>query len=104
MIIFPAIDLYEKKAVRLEKGDYNKMTVYSNDPESLAYEFAQSGAQFLHTVDLEGAKNGTTPNLSVVSSIEICAPLPDRLFSDCTFLVFTIHVTLYGVSFSTSTV
>ena len=69
MYIFPAIDLYEGKAVRLEKGDYNKMTVYSNNPLDLAYQFADAGAEFLHTVDLEGAKEGTTPNLSVVSEL-----------------------------------
>ena len=69
MIIFPAIDLYEGKAVRLEKGDYNKMTVYSNNPVDLGYRFAECGAEYLHTVDLEGAKDGTTPNLSVVAEL-----------------------------------
>ncbi|MBQ7835781.1 MAG: 1-(5-phosphoribosyl)-5-[Clostridia bacterium] len=69
MYIFPAIDLYEGKAVRLEKGDYNKMTVFSNNPLDLGYQFADAGAQFLHAVDLEGAKEGTTPNLSVVASL-----------------------------------
>ena len=69
MYIFPAIDLYEGKAVRLEKGDYNKMTVYSSNPLDLGYRFADAGAEFLHTVDLEGAKAGTTPNLSVVAEL-----------------------------------
>ncbi|MBR6650402.1 MAG: 1-(5-phosphoribosyl)-5-[Clostridia bacterium] len=69
MYIFPAIDLYGGKAVRLQRGDYNKMTVYSDDPVELGYMFADAGAQFLHTVDLEGAKDGTTPNLSVVAEL-----------------------------------
>ena len=69
MYIFPAIDLYEGKAVRLQRGDYNKMTVYSNNPLDLGYRFADAGAKFLHTVDLEGAKDGTTPNLCVVSEL-----------------------------------
>lgn len=69
MNIFPAIDLYEGKAVRLQRGDYNKMTIYSHDPVELGYMFAEAGAQFLHTVDLEGAKDGTTPNLPVVSEL-----------------------------------
>ena len=69
MFIFPAIDLYDKKAVRLERGDYNKMTVYSSNPVDLGYEFKDAGAEFLHTVDLEGAKDGTTPNLSVVADL-----------------------------------
>lgn len=69
MRIFPAIDLYNGKAVRLLKGDYNQMTVYSDKPEEIVDDFMQSGAEFLHLVDLEGAKYGTTPNLDVVKRI-----------------------------------
>jgi len=69
MKIFPAIDLYEKKAVRLLKGDYNNMTVYSDDPLSVAKEFERLGAEYIHLVDLEGAKLGTTPNIDVVAAI-----------------------------------
>ena len=69
MYIFPAIDLYEGKAVRLYKGDYAQMTVYSDDPVSVARDFAAQGARFIHLVDLEGAKNGTTPNLETVRAI-----------------------------------
>ncbi len=69
MLIFPAIDLYEKKAVRLLKGDYANMTVYSDSPATVACDFAKSGAKWIHVVDLEGAKFGTTPNLDVVRSI-----------------------------------
>ena len=69
MIIIPAIDLYEKKAVRLYKGDYADMTVYSDDPVSVAFDFKNKGAAHIHTVDLEGARDGTTPNISVISEI-----------------------------------
>ncbi len=69
MIILPAIDLYEKKVVRLYKGDYANMTVYSDDPLSVAKDFEASGAEWIHTVDLEGARDGTTPNLDVVAAI-----------------------------------
>ena len=69
MYIFPAIDLYDKKAVRLYKGDYNEMTVYSENPIEIALDFKASGAEFIHVVDLEGAKDGTTPNISVVEKI-----------------------------------
>lgn len=69
MKIFPAIDLYNGKAVRLFKGDYNQMTVYSENPLSIAKEFEKMGAEFLHLVDLEGAKFGSTPNIDVVKSI-----------------------------------
>ncbi len=69
MKIFPAIDLYDKKAVRLYKGDYAQMTVYSENPIEVARDFEKAGAEFIHMVDLEGAKNGTTPNLDVVKDI-----------------------------------
>ncbi len=69
MLIFPAIDLYGGKAVRLYKGDYAQMTVYSDDPLSVARDFEAKGAGCVHLVDLEGAKNGTTPNLDIVTSI-----------------------------------
>ncbi len=69
MFIFPAIDLYEGKAVRLYKGDYDQMTVYSDNPIEIARDFAAAGATKLHIVDLEGAKNGTTPNLELIREI-----------------------------------
>lgn len=69
MLIFPAIDLYSGKAVRLYKGDYEKMTVYSDQPLSVARDFKDKGAKWVHLVDLEGAKLGTTPNIEVVRAI-----------------------------------
>ena len=69
MIIFPAIDLYDKKAVRLLKGDYNNMTVYSDNPIKIARDFERQGAKHIHMVDLEGAKDGTTPNIDIVLQI-----------------------------------
>ena len=54
MNIFPAIDLYDKKAVRLYKGDYAQMTVYSDNPIEIARDFEAAGARFIHMVDLEG--------------------------------------------------
>lgn len=69
MKIFPAIDLFGGKAVRLYKGDYSKMTVYSDSPVSVALDFKSAGATNLHLVDLEGALNGTTDNLLVIEKI-----------------------------------
>lgn len=69
MIIYPAIDLYDGKAVRLYKGDYAQMTVYG-DPPSIAADFKASGATHIHLVDLEGAKNGDTPNMDTVCTIK----------------------------------
>ena len=69
MILFPAIDLFEKKAVRLYKGDYANMTVYSENPIEIAKDFESKGCTHIHMVDLEGAKDGTTPNLSIVEQV-----------------------------------
>lgn len=69
MIIFPAIDLYEGKAVRLLRGEYDKMTVYSNNPIEIARDFETQGATHIHMVDLEGAKNGETPNINIVEQV-----------------------------------
>ena len=69
MILFPAIDLYEGQAVRLYQGDYRQMTVYSPDPAALARKFVETGATHIHLVDLEGARDGTTPNLQLIRRI-----------------------------------
>ena len=70
MILYPAIDLYEGKAVRLFKGDYSQMTVYNNDPLAVAQDFQRCGATHIHLVDLQGARDGTTPNLETVQRIK----------------------------------
>ena len=75
MILLPAIDLYEKKAVRLLKGDYRQMTVYSDDPLAVAQDFVRQGAAHIHMVDLEGARDGTTPNLDIVREVAAQTPL-----------------------------
>ena len=70
MLIFPAIDLYEGKAVRLYKGDYAQKTVYGENPLDFAYDFEKEGATQIHLVDLEGAKSGGTPNFDVICGIK----------------------------------
>ena len=70
MIIFPAIDVVDGKAVRLLKGDYNKMTVYSENPVAVALDFKKAGATSIHLVDLEGAKSGDTPNLETIVAVK----------------------------------
>ena len=69
MILLPAIDLYAGKAVRLKKGDYAEMTVYREDPVTLAAEMEAQGAEWIHIVDLEGAKSGLAPNLPIAREI-----------------------------------
>lgn len=75
MVIYPAIDLYEGKAVRLFKGDYAQMTVYNENPVAVALDFKAAGAACIHLVDLEGAKSGQTPNLATVCAIKKAAGL-----------------------------
>lgn len=70
MLIFPAIDLYNGCAVRLLHGDYAQMTVYSENPLEVAADFAKCGAKWVHMVDLEGAKDGTTPHLPLVQQVK----------------------------------
>lgn len=69
MIILPAIDIIDGKAVRLYKGDYDQVTVYNDDPLEVAKDFERCGATHIHIVDLEGAKNGDTPNIQTVKRI-----------------------------------
>ncbi len=69
MILFPAIDLFGGQAVRLLKGDYQQMTVYSEHPEEVADAFASFGATHIHMVDLEGARSGEGPNRDLICKI-----------------------------------
>lgn len=69
MKIFPAIDLFGGKAVRLYKGDYAQMTIYSENPLEIALDFQSQGAKFMHLVDLEGAKTGSTNNLETIKKL-----------------------------------
>ena len=69
MKIFPAIDLFDGKAVRLYKGNYEEMTVYSENPLEIALDFKNSGAKFMHLVDLNGAKTGQTTNIETIKKL-----------------------------------
>jgi phosphoribosylformimino-5-aminoimidazole carboxamide ribotide isomerase len=66
VFIYPAIDLFAGKAVRLFKGDYAQMTVYSDNPVSVAKDFQEAGSRHIHLVDLEGAKSGIPENLATI--------------------------------------
>ena len=68
MKIFPAIDLLGGKAVRLKKGDYNEVTVYSECPPEMAKKFKEAGAEWIHVVDLDGARDGSTANFATVET------------------------------------
>jgi len=70
MILFPAIDLMDGKAVRLFQGDYEQMTVYAEDPALVARDFVACGADHIHIVDLAGARDGGTPNFDAVCRVK----------------------------------
>ena len=69
MVLFPAIDILSGKAVRLYKGDYNAVTVYSERPWEFAEDFVDKGCSAIHIVDLDGAKSGETVNIDTVKRI-----------------------------------
>lgn len=69
MIVFPAIDLLGGRAVRLAQGDYERVTVYNENPVEQAAEFAAAGAEWIHVVDLDGARDGVPGNTEVIERI-----------------------------------
>ena len=69
MNLFPAIDLQGGKVVRLTQGDYDRMTVYGEDPCAQARQFVEAGARYLHVVDLDGAKDGTLSNYGSIAAL-----------------------------------
>ena len=87
MNLFPAIDLRDGKVVRLTQGDYDRMTVYGEDPCAQARQFVEAGARYLHVVDLDGAKDGTLSNYRSIAAlakqgglyIEVAPPFPSSL-------------------------
>ena len=86
MILLPAIDLIGGRVVRLSRGDYARATVYGDDPLAVALSFRDAGAEHLHVVDLEGARDGGRPNEAVIRrlieesglSVEVGGGVRDR--------------------------
>ncbi len=76
MIIYPAIDIKDGKCVRLYKGDYDKVTVYNDNPLEVAESFAAAGAEFIHLVDLDGARDGESKNKEIIFEIAKKMPVP----------------------------
>ncbi|MDA1055387.1 MAG: 1-(5-phosphoribosyl)-5-[(5-phosphoribosylamino)methylideneamino]imidazole-4-carboxamide isomerase [Planctomycetota bacterium] len=79
MQIWPAIDLRGGKCVRLQQGDYNRETVFGDDPAAMARHWVDEGAEYLHLVDLDGARNGTSTNRAAVASILATVDIPCEL-------------------------
>lgn len=76
MIIFPAIDILDGQCVRLIQGDYNQESVYSNSPVDMAKQWEEKGAEFIHIVDLDGAKSGNSTNKDVIQKIAQTVNIP----------------------------
>lgn len=79
MLVIPAIDLSEGKCVRLQRGDMNAKTVFSDDPAEVARRWANDGAEMIHIVDLDGAVSGTSANFEAVRDIIAAVPIPVEL-------------------------
>ena len=81
MRLYPAIDIKDGQCVRLKKGLFNEVTVYSDKPYEIAKAFEESGAQFIHTVDLDGALKGHGVNADTIKKI---VSEPSLIIDDCT--------------------
>lgn len=79
MIIYPAIDVKDGKCVRLVQGHFNDVTVYSDNPVDMALKFEKLGAQYLHVVDLDGARLGTPGNIGVISELAMRVAMPVQM-------------------------
>ncbi len=79
MILFPAVDIKDRKCVRLRKGKANAVTIYSDDPVAVAKHWANFGAKWLHIVDLDGAFQGVPINYDLVQSICQSVSIPVQL-------------------------
>jgi phosphoribosylformimino-5-aminoimidazole carboxamide ribotide isomerase len=79
MIVFPAIDVKDGKCVRLARGEFDEVTVYSDDPVEMALEFERIGARYLHVVDLDGARLGEPQNTAVISEMAVKLGIPIQL-------------------------
>jgi len=79
MIIYPAIDVKDGRCVRLVQGKFTDVTVYSDDPVEMALKWEKLGAQFIHVIDLDGARSGRPQNLAVISEMAVKLGIPLQL-------------------------
>ena len=97
MLIIPAIDILDGQCVRLQQGEYNRKTVYSDDPVAIAQRWEKSGAKWLHIVDLDGAKEGTPKNLDIIMKIARAVSIPIELGGGIRDLDTIQQVVLLGI-------
>lgn len=98
MIIFPAIDIRGGQCVRLKQGDFNEETVYGSNPAQMAKKWEEDGAEFIHVVDLDGAKDGEGKNLSVIEEIVKSVNVPVQLGGGIRTMDYVDKLVEIGVS------
>ncbi len=79
MVIYPAVDVKDGRCVRLVQGKFNDVTVYSDNPLEMAFKWEKLGAQYLHVVDLDGARTGEPQNMDVISKMAVNVGIPVQL-------------------------
>ena len=79
MIIYPAVDIRDGKCVRLTQGEFSKETIYADNPAEMALKWEKMGAQYLHVVDLDGARSGKSQNIAVISEMAAKMGIPVQL-------------------------
>ena len=79
MVIYPAIDIKDGRCVRLVQGKFSDMTVYSDHPVEMAQQFEHMGAEYLHIVDLDGARYGKPQNIAAISEMAVRLGIPVQL-------------------------
>ena len=97
MIIIPAIDIKDGKVVRLSQGRFNEITIYSNDPITVAKQWQDDGASWLHVVDLDGAEKGQIKNLETISNIARCVKIPIQMGGGIRSIEDVENILLHGV-------
>lgn len=98
MIIFPAIDIRGGKCVRLEQGDYNKETIYGDSPVKMALTWQRKQAEYIHLVDLDGAKTGLSKNAQAIKDIARTVTIPIQVGGGIRSLDVIEQYLSYGVS------
>lgn len=98
MIIFPAIDIRGGKCVRLEQGDYNKETIYGDSPVEMAKHWQNKGAEYIHIVDLDGAKSGVSQNAQAIKEIASVLNVPIQVGGGIRSLEVIEQYISYGVA------
>ncbi len=98
MRLYPAIDMINGQCVRLVQGDYSKKTTFSDDPLTVALRWQEQGGEFIHLVDLDGAKSGNMPNFDIVCRIAATLNIPVEIGGGIRDMHAVSHYLEHGVN------